>query len=154
LKLIIDLAIYEKAEDSVKATPELLKRNIFDKQHAHVLLAFGGTKGAPGEAIGLALYFFNFSTWMGRPGIYLEDLFVSSERRGEKIGKALFGHLAKIAKENDCARIDWSVLKWNQPSIDFYQKTLNAVPMEEWQGMRIEGPGIAALERFVTDAQE
>lgn len=74
-------------------------------------------------------------------------------KRGEKIGKALFAHLARIAKENDCARIDWSLLKWNQPVIDFYQKTLKALAMEEWQGMRIEGSGIEALEGFISDAQ-
>jgi len=101
--------------------------------------------------IGLPLYFFNFSTWTGKPGTYLADLFVSPERRGEEIGSR---SSCKIAKDNDCARIDWSVLKWNQPSIDFYQKTLNAVPMEQWQGMRLEGPGIDALESFITDAQE
>lgn len=75
-------------------------------------------------------------------------------RKAGRDGQALFSHLAKIAKENDCARVDWSVLKWNQPSIDFYQKTLNAVPMEEWQGTRLEGSGIDALEIFITDAQE
>lgn len=76
-------------------------------------------------------------------------MYVSPERRGQKIGKALFGHLGRIAKENDCARLDWSVLKWNKPSIDFYQQTLNAIVMEEWQGMRLEGSGIEKLEQFI-----
>ncbi|KAF8315021.1 acyl-CoA N-acyltransferase [Clavulina sp. PMI_390] len=153
LRLITELAEYEKEKDSVKATPELLKKNIFEKGHARVLLAFAGTPDSPGEAVGLALYFFNYSTWTGKPGIYLEDLYVSPERRGQKIGKALFGHLARVAKENDCARIDWSVLKWNQPSIDFYKQTLNAIVMEEWQGMRLVGAGIDALEAFIPKAE-
>lgn len=79
----------------------------------------------------------------------LEDLFVSPECRGLGIGKALFGYLGRIAKEKDCGRVDWSVLKWNQPSIDFYKKTLNAATMEEWQGMRLEGEGIDALDKFI-----
>lgn len=151
LRLIIELADYEKEKDSVKATPDLLRTNIFEKKHARVLLAFAGTPEQPAEAVGMALYFFNFSTWTGKPGIYLEDLYVSPERRGQKIGKALFGHLARVAKANDCARLDWSVLKWNKPSIDFYINALKAIPMEEWQGMRLQGEGIDALEKFIPE---
>ncbi|KAI0346148.1 acyl-CoA N-acyltransferase [Trametopsis cervina] len=148
LKLILDLATYEKAADSAKATPELLRENIFEKQYAHTLLAFLGTPEAPGEAVGMALYFFNFSTWIGKPGIYLEDLFVTPECRGLGIGKALFAELGKVAEEKDCGRLDWSVLKWNTPSIDFYDKALGATSMTEWMGMRLEGDGIRNLRRF------
>ncbi|CAL1699495.1 unnamed protein product [Somion occarium] len=148
LQLIIDLATYEKAADSVKATPELLLKNLFGTSYANTLLAFTGTEDAPGDAIGMALYFFNFSTWTGRPGIYLEDLFVKPETRGLGVGKALFGELGKIAQEKNCGRIDWSVLKWNQPSIDFYEKTLDAFPMTEWMGMRLEEAGIENLRKF------
>ncbi|KAJ3484823.1 hypothetical protein NLI96_g5377 [Meripilus lineatus] len=137
LQLVIDLATYEKAADSVKATPELLNKNLFETPYAHTLLAFSGTPTSPGKAVGLALYFFNFSTWTGRPGIYLEDLYVNPDFRGSGIGKAFFAELSKIAEE-----------KWNQPSIDFYEKTLDASPMSEWMGMRLEEAGIAKLKRF------
>lgn len=136
------------------------------------MLAFTGSPGAEGDAVGLALYFFNFSTWTGRPGLYvsprntvetstkltnakkkkktcqLEDLFVSETSRGAGVGKALFGELAAVAQENNCARMDWAVLKWNKPSIDFYEKALGAIPMSEWQGMRLEEDGIERLKRF------
>ncbi|KAI0084157.1 acyl-CoA N-acyltransferase [Irpex rosettiformis] len=148
LKLVVDLATYEKAADSVKATPELLRKNLFEKEYARTLLAFLGTPEVPGEAVGLALYFYNFSTWTGKPGIYLEDLYVTPETRGTGVGKALFSELGRIAEEKECGRLDWSVLKWNQPSIDFYEKTLGAVAMAEWQGMRLEGEGIQSLREF------
>ncbi|THH29174.1 hypothetical protein EUX98_g5015 [Antrodiella citrinella] len=148
LRLIIGLATYEKAADSVKATPELLRKNLFETPFAHTLLAFAGSPESPGQAIGLAMYFFNYSTWTGRPGLYLEDLYVSPEYRGTGIGKSLFAELAKVAQEKDCARMDWSVLKWNKPSIDFYEKTLHAAAMEEWMGMRLEEVGIENLKKF------
>ncbi|KAF8737887.1 hypothetical protein AX14_012260 [Amanita brunnescens Koide BX004] len=149
LELITDLAIYEREPDSVKATPELLTKNLFETPYAHALLAFAGTADDPGRAIGLALYFYNYSTWTGRPGLYLEDLFVKPEHRGNGIGKALFGHLGRVAQEKGCARLDWSVLKWNQPSIDFYEKSLRAKAMSEWMGMRLEEQGIDALKQFL-----
>ncbi|ESK88557.1 diamine n-acetyltransferase [Moniliophthora roreri MCA 2997] len=152
LQLIIDLATYEKATDSVKATPELLRKNLFETPFAHALLAFRGTLDSPGNPVGLALYFFNYSTWTGRPGLYLEDLYVSPECRNLGIGKALFGELGKVAKDKNCARLDWSVLKWNQPSIDFYEKKLGATPMSEWMGMRLEEDGIEKLSSFVLEA--
>ncbi|KAI0078349.1 acyl-CoA N-acyltransferase [Panus rudis PR-1116 ss-1] len=152
LRLVTDLAIYEKAEDSVKATPELYRKNLFENHYAHTLLAFTGTPDVPGEAIGLAMYFFNYSTWTGKPGIYLEDLFVKPEARGSGVGKAFFAELAKVAEEKDCARIDWSVLKWNKPSIDFYEKTLGATAMTEWMGMRLEGEGIQNLKKFALES--
>ncbi|KIK68610.1 hypothetical protein GYMLUDRAFT_256307 [Collybiopsis luxurians FD-317 M1] len=148
LQLIIDLAVYEKEPDAVKATPELLRENLFEKQYAHALLAFADDK-----PVGLALYFFNYSTWTGRPGLYLEDLFVAPDYRKVGLGKAFFGELGKIAKETNCARMDWSVLKWNQPSIDFYEKRLGAKAMSEWMGMRLEEDGIDNLQKFVLEAK-
>ncbi|GLB42334.1 putative acetyltransferase (GNAT) family protein [Lyophyllum shimeji] len=149
LQLIIDLATYEKAPDSVKATPEILRQNLFgETPFAHALLAFSGTADAPGEAIGMALYFFNFSTWTGRPGLYLEDLYVKPEHRAKGIGKAFFVELGKAAQAKNCARLDWSVLKWNKPSIDFYEQSLGATMMSEWVGMRLEEDGIENLKRF------
>ncbi|KAJ7754516.1 acyl-CoA N-acyltransferase [Mycena metata] len=149
LQLIVDLATYEKEPESVKATPELLRKNLFETPYAHAILAF-----IPGEAkpVGLALYFFNYSTWTGRPGMYLEDLYVSPESRGKGLGKALFAELGRIAQEKECARLDWSVLKWNAPSIAFYEKTLNASPMSEWLGMRLQEDGIESLKKFRADA--
>ncbi|PPR00751.1 hypothetical protein CVT24_000776 [Panaeolus cyanescens] len=156
LQLILDLATYEKEPESAKATPDLLRRNLFETPYAHAFLAFSGTEQAPGEPIGMALYFFNFSTWTGRPGLYssyllprkLEDLYVKPEFRSLGVGKAFFGHLGKVAQEKGCARLDWSVLKWNQPSIDFYEKRLGAKPMTEWMGMRLEEEGIDNLKEF------
>jgi len=149
LQLIIDLATYEKEPESAKATPELLRKNMFETPYAHCLLAFEGSEEKPGQAIGMALYFFNYSTWTGRPGLYLEDLYVKPEHRGAGAGKALFNQLGKIAQEKGCARLDWSVLKWNQPSIDFYEKKLGAKAMSEWMGMRLEEEGIDNLKKLV-----
>ncbi|OJA17658.1 hypothetical protein AZE42_03016 [Rhizopogon vesiculosus] len=167
LKLVQDLATYEKEPESAKATPALFRENIFEKQYAHTLLAFEGTPEAPGIALGMALYFFNFSTWTGKPGLFLEDLFVSPDARNKGVGKALFAELGKVAQEKvryhtllsediahaasghkNCARLDWSVLKWNTPSIAFYEKTLEAKAMEEWMGMRLEEHGIENLKKF------
>ncbi|KAJ7512625.1 acyl-CoA N-acyltransferase [Mycena galericulata] len=153
LQLIVDLATYEKEPDSVKATPELLRKNLFETPYAHALLAFvdadnGNPSPIPEKPVGLALYFFNYSTWTGRPGLYLEDLYVSPACRGKGLGKALFAELGKIAQEKNCARLDWAVLKWNQPSIDFYEKALEAKPMSEWVGMRLEEDGIERLKTF------
>ncbi|KAF9010180.1 acyl-CoA N-acyltransferase [Cyathus striatus] len=153
LQLIIDLAIYEKEPDAVKATPELLRRNIFENKYANCLLAFAGSADDPGEAIAMALYFFNYSTWTGRPGLYLEDLYVKPDYRANGVGKALFGNLGKIAQEKNCARLDWQVLKWNQPSIDFYEKRLGAKSMSEWMGMRLEEDGIERLKEFLVEGE-
>ncbi|KAJ7741416.1 acyl-CoA N-acyltransferase [Mycena maculata] len=145
LQLIIDLATYEKEPDAVKATPELLRQNLFETPYAHALLAFVGEEVKP---VGLALYFFNYSTWTGRPGMYLEDLYVSPAHRNVGLGKKLFAALGKIAQEKNCARLDWSVLKWNAPSIAFYEQTLGATRMEEWVGMRLEEAGIERLKSW------
>ncbi|KAJ2925424.1 hypothetical protein H1R20_g11694, partial [Candolleomyces eurysporus] len=149
LQLIIDLAIYEKEPDAVKATPELLRKNLFESPYAHALIAFSGSADAPGEAVGLALYFFNYSTWTGRPGLYLEDLYVKQDYRSHGIGKALFNRLGRVAEERGCARMDWAVLTWNQPSIDFYEKRLGAQRMSDWVGMRLDEKGIADLKNLV-----
>ncbi|KAG8713687.1 hypothetical protein FRC09_018454 [Ceratobasidium sp. 395] len=128
---------------------DVLIQNIFEKRHASALVACLGSPDAPGETIGLAIYFFNFSTWTGKPGLYLEDLYVSPEHRNLGVGKALFGHLGRVAEENECARLDWAVLKWNAPSIAFYEKVLGAKPMDEWVGMRLETEGIQNLRKYV-----
>ena len=125
LELIKELAEYEKMSDDVVATPKLLEEWIFDKEKAQVLLG-----EADGEIVGMALYFYNFSTFLGRAGIYLEDLFVKPSMRGSGMGKALLTQLARIAVEEGCGRMEWSCLNWNAPSIGFY-KSLGAVPMDE-----------------------
>ncbi|WVR05696.1 hypothetical protein IAU60_002720 [Kwoniella sp. DSM 27419] len=140
LELIVELAVYEKEPDAVKATPELMIKNVFDNKYAECLIARTVTEdGSKGVAVGLALYFFTYSTWLGAPGLYLEDLYVKPEYRAKGLGKRLFGELGHIASERGCQRIEWRVLKWNQPSIDFYVERLKAEPQVEWEGMRIEG---------------
>ncbi|MBU9727530.1 GNAT family N-acetyltransferase [Diplocloster modestus] len=131
LELIKELAEYEKMSDDVVATPKLLEEWIFDKEKAHVLLG-----EAEGEIVGMALYFYNFSTFLGRAGIYLEDLYVKPSMRGSGMGKALLTRLARIAVEEGCGRMEWSCLNWNTPSIGFY-KSLGAVPMDEWTVYRL-----------------
>lgn len=140
LQLIRALAEYERAPQDVVATETHLKKVLFgEKPSAEVLLAFAGR-----EAVGFAVYFFNFSTWLGRPGLYLEDLFVRPETRGRGYGRALLERLAQIARERDCGRMEWAVLDWNEPAIQFYRK-LGAQPMEEWTTFRLTRDGIAAL---------
>ena len=134
LKFIYELAVYEKMEDQVVATPELLKEWIFEKGKCEVVFA-----EVEGEAVGFTLFFHNFSTFLGRAGIYLEDLFVLPEHRGKGYGKALLSNLARIAVERGCGRLEWSCLDWNKPSIDFYTKRMQAVPMDEWTVYRLTG---------------
>ncbi|KAL9939788.1 hypothetical protein V8E36_001605 [Tilletia maclaganii] len=145
LKFIHDLALYEKEPDAVKATPELLQQNIFDRKYAECLIAEDPSTSPP-TPLGMALYFFSFSTWTGQPSLYLEDLYVDPSRRNGGIGKALFRALGKVAQERECKRMDWSVLTWNLPSIGFYEKTLGATRMEEWRQMRLDEEGIKRLE--------
>lgn len=133
LYFIRELAIYEKMLDEVVATEELLTEWIFEKKKAEVIFALEN-----GEEVGFALFFHNFSTFLGRAGIYLEDLFVKPEHRGKGYGKALLKKLAQIAVERGCGRLEWSCLDWNQPSIDFY-RSLNAVPMSDWTVYRLTG---------------
>ena len=134
LSFIRALADYEHMSDQVVATPALLREWIFEKKKAEVLFALD-----EGRAVGFALFFHNFSTFLGRAGIYLEDLFVLPQERGKGYGKALLKELARIAVERGCGRLEWSCLDWNQPSIDFYTKKMHAVPMEEWTTYRLTG---------------
>jgi len=140
LQLIRDLATYERAPDEVTATEEQLVDVLFsERPAAEVLLAF--EKESP---VGFAVYFYNFSTWLGRPGLYLEDLFVKPEKRGKGYGRALLVELAKIARDRGCGRMEWAVLDWNEPAIKFY-RALGAQPMHEWTVFRLTRDGIASL---------
>src|SRR5204863_10012796 len=128
LQFIRDLADYERLADRVVATEEMLRRTLFGSpRFAEVLIA--EEDGAPA---GFTLFFHNYSTFLGQPGIYLEDLFVRPDMRGRGVGKALLAHLARLAKERGCGRLEWAVLDWNTPSIDFY-KSLGAVPLSDWE---------------------
>jgi len=140
LRFICELAEYEKLSDQVTATEQLLHQNLFGPRPvAECLIA-----ELDQTPVAFALYFHNFSTFIGRPGIYLEDLFVHPAARGKGIGRALLTHLAKIAVERNCGRLEWSVLDWNEPAIGFYKK-LGAVPMDEWTVMRVAGDALKNL---------
>jgi len=140
LSLIRDLATYERAPDAVVATEMGLREVLFGPtRSAEVLLAL-----EKAEPVGFALYFSNFSTWLGRPGLYLEDLFVRPEKRGKGYGRALLIRLAQIAQERRCGRMEWAVLDWNEPAIQFYRK-LGATPMHEWTVFRLTEEEIASL---------
>ena len=139
LELIRGLAEYEKLSHEVVATPELLEKWLFgERPVAEVLIA--EWEGLPR---GFALFFHNFSTFLGRPGFYLEDLYVQPEFRGRGIGKALLLRLARLAVERGYGRVEWSVLDWNEPAIQFY-KSLGAKPMDEWTVFRLTGDGLTA----------
>jgi GNAT superfamily N-acetyltransferase len=140
LELIRDLATYERAPDEVVATEEQLMDVLFgERRVAEVLLAFEAE-----SPVGFAVYFYNFSTWLGRPGLYLEDLFVRPEKRGKGYGRALLVELAKIARDRGCGRMEWAVLDWNEPAIKFY-RALGATPMNEWTVFRLTRQEIANL---------
>lgn len=139
LRFIKALAVYEKMLDEVVADEKLLEEWIFDKQKAEVIFALEGTK-----EVGFALFFHNFSTFLGRAGLYLEDLFVLPEYRGKGYGKALLKKLAAIAVERGCGRLEWWCLDWNKPSIDFYV-SLGAKPMSDWTVYRITGDTLLQL---------
>ena len=140
LSFIKELAEYEKLSGEVTATEKLLKKTLFGKKSvAKVLLAY-----YENEPAGFAVYFFNFSTFVGKPGLYLEDVFVKPEFRGKGIGKAILIYLAGIAKKNDCGRFEWAVLDWNKSAIDFY-KSIGAKPMEEWTVYRLDSEAINVL---------
>jgi GNAT superfamily N-acetyltransferase len=144
--LVRQLARYEKLEHAMVATQDDFRQALFGAaSNAHALMAFGD-----GAAVGLALYFHNFSTFLGKRGIYLEDIFVEPEHRGRGIGSALLKRLARIAKEQNCGRMEWSVLTWNQPSIDFYHR-LGAVTLDDWRIFRLQGE---PLERLAAAAME
>ena len=154
LQLIRELAIYEKALDSVHATEGKLRSTLsfptssgssdFTPGYARTLLVAPANN--PNDIAGMAMYFHNYSTWHAAPGIYLEDLYVSEHHRGRGYGKALLQALARECVRLDCKRLEWSVLKWNKPSIDFYVSgTVGAEVMEEWQGCRVDGERLMKL---------
>jgi GNAT superfamily N-acetyltransferase len=143
LSLIRALAVYEKLEHKVVATEEVLRETLFGaRPYAETIIAEDD-----GKPVGFAVFFHNFSTFIGRPGIYLEDLFVNPESRGRGYGKALLARLAAIAKERNCGRLEWSVLDWNEPSIKFY-KSLGAVPLDDWTMFRVTGGALDALADY------
>lgn len=133
LGFVRELADYEHLLEEVVATEQLLREWLFERRTAEVLLA-----EEEGKTVGFALFFHNFSTFLGRGGIYLEDLYVQPEFRGHGIGKALLNRLARIAVERGCGRLEWSCLDWNRPSIDFYL-SMGAQPMSDWTVYRITG---------------
>jgi GNAT superfamily N-acetyltransferase len=140
--LIRGLARYEKLDQDVTMTEALLAKNLFGpRPYAETLIAEDG-----GQPIAFALFFHNFSTFLARPGIYLEDLFVVPEQRGHGVGRALLRELARIAVERDCGRLEWSVLDWNQDAIGFYER-LGATPNSEWTVYRLTGEALAELGR-------
>lgn len=140
LRFVRELAEYEREPDAVKATEEMLGQALFGPDPAaEALIA-----EADGVAVGFALFFHNFSTWTGRRGVYLEDLYVTPDARGSGAGKALLAALAKLAVERGCARFEWAVLDWNEPAIGFYQ-SLGAKPMDEWTVFRLDGDALAKL---------
>ena len=142
LRLIKGLADYEKLADEVQATEESLRATLFGPHPAaEVMIAYAGD-----EPVGFALFFHNYSTFLGKRGLYLEDLFVVPEWRGRGAGRALLSHLAKIAGERDCGRFEWAVLDWNEPAIGFY-KSLGAQPMHEWTVFRVAGEALPVLAR-------
>lgn len=140
LSFIQQLAEYEKLSDQVVATEQKLRDTLFsDKAYAEVVLA-----NYQGKDVGFALFFHNYSTFLAKPGIYLEDLFVEPACRGVGVGKALITYLAKLAVERDCGRLEWSVLDWNQPAIDFYQ-SLGAVMLHDWRINRVTGATLTQM---------
>jgi len=141
LYFIRALAKYEKMENEVVTTPALLEEWIFDKQKAEVIFPM-----VDGKEIGFALFFHNFSTFLGRAGLYLEDLFILEEYRGNGYGKATLRELARIAVERGCGRLEWSCLDWNQPSIDFYL-SLGAKRMDEWTVYRLTGETLGNMAK-------
>ncbi|MCQ2431134.1 MAG: GNAT family N-acetyltransferase [Clostridia bacterium] len=142
LSFIKALADYEHMSDDVVATPELLEEWIFDKQKAEVIFCMEGEK-----AVGFALFFHNFSTFLGRAGLYLEDLFVLPEHRSKGYGKGLLSQLAKIAVERGCGRLEWCCLDWNTPSIGFY-RSLGATSMSDWTTYRVTGETLENLAKI------
>ncbi|MGA2584671.1 MAG: GNAT family N-acetyltransferase [Tepidisphaeraceae bacterium] len=142
LNFIRKLAEYEKLSHQMQATEELLREHLFGpRPAAETVIA-----NLAGQPVGFALFFQTFSTFVGKPGIWLEDLFVLPEHRGKGIGKALLAHVASIAVARNCGRMEWSVLDWNSPAIDFY-KSVGAVPMDDWTTYRIVGDKLAALAK-------
>jgi GNAT superfamily N-acetyltransferase len=142
LGFIRELAIYEKEPDAVVATEQDIVARLFNPETTTRALI--GESG--GEAVGFAVYFLSFSTWLGRDGLFLEDLYVSPDHRGSGFGKALLKHLAGIAVDRGCGRFEWNVLDWNEPAIRFYE-SLGAKPQSEWVGYRLEGQALRNLAK-------
>ena len=140
IRFVRELAIYEKAEHEVLATEEDLRRDIFgvDSRVEALICEWDG------DPIGHAIFFMNYSTWLGRYGIFLEELYITPEQRGNGAGKALFKRVAEIAVSRNCGRFEWNVLDWNEPAIKFYE-SLGAEPLSEWVGYRMTGPALATL---------
>src|SRR5215475_9250759 len=140
LIFIKKLAAYERLVHEVTATEDGLRETLFgERPYAEVVIGYHR-----GEPVGFALFFHNYSTFLGKPGIYLEDLYVDEEHRGKGFGKALLVYLAKLTKERDCGRLEWSVLNWNEPSINFY-KALGAAPLNDWTVFRMTGDALEML---------
>lgn len=140
LNFIRELAIYEEAEHEVLADEDSIGQSLFGPESVSRAL-IGELNG---EAIGFAVYFYNYSTWLAKNGLYLEDLYVSTEHRGSGMGKALLRRLAQIAVEQNCGRFEWSVLDWNEPAIGFYRR-MGAVPQDEWTTFRLSGAQLKAV---------
>lgn len=139
LGFIKELAEYEKLSNEVVATEEILRESIFERKAAEVIIA-----EYENEPVGFALFFHNFSTFLGKPGLYLEDLYVKPYMRGKGVGKTLLSYLAKQAIDRDCGRFEWWCLDWNKPSIDFY-KSIGAIPMDEWTVFRVHEEALINL---------
>lgn len=140
VKLIKCLGIYEKVtEKEMPVTPELIKQNVFQNKYSEVLIAELNT-----IPVGFCCFFHNFSTWLGKPGMWIEDVFVLEEYRKNGVGLRLFQEVAKIAKERDCQRLEWNCLNWNEPALEFYKK-MEAAQMNDWIQHRLEVDGIKAL---------
>ena len=143
-RLIYELAVYEKAPEQMVATVDQINQSLFKDNP----VAFAHVAEVDGQIVGIALWFLNYSTWLGKPGIYLEDLFVQPEYRGHGIGKGFMKTLAQLCTERGYERFQWWVLDWNKPSIEFY-KSLGAVPMDEWTVFRLSGD---ALKNFASES--
>ena len=140
LRYITDLAIYEKAEHEVLASESDIRESLFGPDSTAKALICNINQ----QPVGYAIYFYNYSTWLAKPGLFLEDLYVTPEARGTGAGKALLKHLAKIAVAKGCGRFEWNVLDWNEPAIQFY-KSLGATPQDEWVGYRMTGEALEKL---------
>lgn len=143
LKFVTDLATYERARHEVLASVVDIEASLFrEDSTAKAVICYSGKK-----PIGFAVYFYNYSTWLGKNGLYVEDLYIAPENRGSGAGKALLKHLAKLAVRKGCGRFEWSVLDWNEPAISFYE-SIGARPLAEWVGYRMSGP---ELMHFASD---
>jgi len=146
LSFIKKLAVYEKLADEVTATEDILRETLFgERRYAEVIIGYHRS-----EPVGFALFFHNYSTFLGKPGIYLEDLYVDEQHRGKGFGKALLVYLARLTKERNCGRLEWAVLDWNEPSINFY-KALGARPMHDWTVFRVTGE---SLDKLANEQEE